>query len=74
MITISLSSHRALNLVDFISRIFRLRDLHSDYFCFGFIVENNQEIFKALAIIDFIHPNSKDGIELYCESIFFNSK
>ena len=34
------------------------------------IIEKNREKY----MIDFIHPNSKDGIELYCESVFFNSK
>ena len=44
----------SLNQTDFISRIFRLRDLHNDNF--GFVVENEQQILKSLVIIDFIHP------------------
>ena len=44
----------SLNLIDFISRIFRLRDLHNDNF--GFVVEQNQnqQVYKSLAIIDII--------------------
>ena len=57
----------ALNQVDFISRIFRLRDLHSDNF--GFIVENNPQIFKELTIIDFIHPNSKEPYRISFEQL-----
>ena len=46
----------SLNLTDFISRIFRLRDLHNDNF--GFVVEQNQnqQVYKSLAIIDFAQP------------------
>jgi len=29
---------------------------------------------KKKYMVDFIHPNNKDGIELYCESIFINGK
>ncbi len=46
--------NESINQADFISRIFRLRDLHNENF--GFIVENSQQIFKSLAIIDFIQP------------------
>ena len=44
----------SLNLTDFISRIFRLRDLHNNNF--GFIFERNKQILKSLAIIDFSQP------------------
>ena len=34
------------------------------------IIEKN----RTKYMVDFIHPNCKDGIKLYCESVFFNSK
>jgi len=44
----------SLNLTDFISRIFRIRDLHNNNF--GFIADRNKQIFKSLTIIDFAQP------------------
>ena len=44
----------SLNLIDFISRITRLRDLHNNNF--GFIIDRNTKIFKSLTIIDFAQP------------------
>ncbi len=55
----------SLNQIDFISRILRLRDLHNENF--GFIIENNQQIYKSLAIIDFAQP-------IYMESYQFLSE
>ena len=55
----------SLNQIDFISRILRLRDLHNKNF--GFIIENNQQIYKSLAIIDFAQP-------IYMESYQFLSE
>ena len=45
---------KSLNLIDFISRITRLRDLHNNNF--GFIIDRNTKIFKSLTIIDFAQP------------------
>ena len=57
----------SLNQTDFISRIFLLRDLHNDNF--GFVVENDQHIFKSLAIIDFVHPNFKESYKISSEQL-----
>ena len=57
----------SLNQIDFISRIFRLRDLHNDNF--GFVVENDQQIFKSLAIIDFVHPNFMESYRISSEQL-----
>ena len=57
----------SLNQIDFISRIFRLRDLHNDNF--GFVVENDQQIFKSLAIIDFVHPSFMESYKISSEQL-----
>ena len=57
----------SLNQIDFISRIFLLRDLHNDNF--GFVVENDQQIFKSLAIIDFVHPSFMESYKISSEQL-----
>ena len=57
----------SLNQTDFISRIFLLRDLHNDNF--GFVVENDQQIFKSLAIIDFVHPSFMESYKISSEQL-----
>ena len=59
----------SLNLIDFISRIFRLRDLHNDNF--GFVVEQNQnqQVYKSLAIIDFAQPKFMESYQISPEKL-----
>ena len=64
----------SLNQIDFISRFLRLRDLHNDNF--GFIVENKQQIYKSLVIIDFAQPIFMKSYQILSEKIkeeFLNS-
>ena len=43
--------------------------INSNEYLEKYILEN-----KKKYMVDYIHPNDKDGIELYCESIFKNEK